>query len=240
MKGSRDWREFWNRESALFSRRNWSKNMEIFLRHAQPYLDLRAEDRLLDIGCGAGDLEEALAGKVSEIVGLDVSQTLIDQCRKRLSAHSHIRFHHLDKDPFDYSHFEKKPFDKVICLSVVQYLENLSQIDRLIAEVGRLAKPGTRFLLADICLSQSTFASLFATLKAAYQENYLLSHVFFLVRLACSDYSRLYRAKGLLQFSDSGIQKWIQEIQMKFPVKATRVLHPLTLSLNRAHILLEY
>ncbi len=240
MKGSSDWREFWSRESTLFSRKNWSRNMEIFLRNAHPHLNLRPEDRLLDIGCGPGDLEEALSGKVSEIVGVDVSETLIATCRKRLSGHNHIQFHHLGKDPFDYSALRGRPFDKVICLSVVQYLRDLSELDRLIDEVQKLAKPGTRMLIADICLKHSTFNSLISTLRAAFREKYFLSHALFLVRLMFSDYSRLYRKRGLLEFSEEGLAEWLDALSNRYSIKARRIIQPLTLSLNRAHVLLEF
>ncbi len=240
MKGSRDWREFWNRESALFSRRNWSKNMEIFLRNAKTHLDLQSEDRLLDIGCGAGDLEEALAGSVSEIVAVDVSRALIDQCRLRLASMPHVRFHLLGNDPFDYSSLGEKPFDKIICLSVVQYLRDLSELNRLVAEVGRLAKPGARMLIADLCLSDSASSSLYASLRAAYREKYLFSHGLFLFRLVFSDYSRLYRKSGLFQFSEEGLKQWLESLSKEHSIKARRISHPLTLSLNRAHVLLEF
>jgi ubiquinone/menaquinone biosynthesis C-methylase UbiE len=43
-----------------------------------------AEDRILDVGCGIGSLEERLSA--SNIVGLDRSEAMIQAARKRVSA----------------------------------------------------------------------------------------------------------------------------------------------------------
>ncbi|MEZ4521370.1 MAG: methyltransferase domain-containing protein [Thermomicrobiales bacterium] len=49
-------------------------------------IDLKPGDAVLDVGCGAGDDVRAMAefiGPAGRAVGIDLSQTMIDEARKR-------------------------------------------------------------------------------------------------------------------------------------------------------------
>src|SRR5690349_12303124 len=51
-------------------------------------LPLRPTDRVLDVGCGAGDFTSVLASRVPDglVVGLDAQPTMIDEARRRGAA----------------------------------------------------------------------------------------------------------------------------------------------------------
>ena len=54
--------------------------------HERERLALRPGDRLLDVGCGLGDVAMALAPEVApggEVVGVDASEAMLDVARRR-------------------------------------------------------------------------------------------------------------------------------------------------------------
>ncbi|MBV8962875.1 MAG: methyltransferase domain-containing protein [Hyphomicrobiales bacterium] len=57
-------------------------------------LDLVGHDRvLLDIGCGIGRFELALASRAGRIDGVDVSAGMLDLARRRCAGHQNVSFH---------------------------------------------------------------------------------------------------------------------------------------------------
>ena len=62
-----------------------------FLSHLVGLCGLRAEDRVLDIGCGIGRIEKYLAPRVGEMCAVDVSGRMIARARERLAGLPNVR-----------------------------------------------------------------------------------------------------------------------------------------------------
>ena len=87
-------------------------------------LQLKPDDRIIEIGCGPGlALEACLAqAAAGEVVGLDHSRTMLDQARVRNAGASRdgrlqLRLESLDELPPGLG-----PFDKLYSANVVQFL----------------------------------------------------------------------------------------------------------------------
>jgi ubiquinone/menaquinone biosynthesis C-methylase UbiE len=94
--------------------------------------------RVLDIGCGAGQLSQALTQREAKVTGIDVSSRMIELARKRLGNQTDFRVHDLAKPlPFDDS-----SFDIAVASLVMHYLEfwtpALSEIRRVLTPQGRM------------------------------------------------------------------------------------------------------
>lgn len=89
----------------------------------------------LDFGCGVGRLTQALAGRVSHIVGVDISGEMIRRARIYFP---HITFHLNEKD--DLSDFETESIDLIYTNIVLQHLNNHLQA-HYIREFSRLLRP---------------------------------------------------------------------------------------------------
>jgi len=116
------------------------------------HMELRAGERVLDLGCGTGWATRLLARLVGEgpegfgqVVGLDISDEMIRQARKQSAEFENIMFVHgaSDRIPWEENFFEK-------VLSVESFYYYPDQ-DRTLAELFRVMAPsGRMFLLINL------------------------------------------------------------------------------------------
>jgi SAM-dependent methyltransferase len=103
--------------------------------------------RLLDVGCGTGEVVRALAGLVGAdgaVVGVEPSATMLDEARRRTGATSlPVQFHGGDIERLD---FDDASFDGVTCERVFQHL---ATPDAAFAELVRVTRPGGRVVVID-------------------------------------------------------------------------------------------
>jgi 2-polyprenyl-6-hydroxyphenyl methylase/3-demethylubiquinone-9 3-methyltransferase len=111
--------------------------------------------RLLDIGCGGGVLAEEFAKLGCQVTGIDISDESLAVAR------AHARTEGLSIDYRTGSatqlQFDGSSFEVVSCCDV---LEHIPEWEQVIAEVGRVLKPGGLFLFDTInrtSKSKSTF-----------------------------------------------------------------------------------
>lgn len=164
------------------------------LRDTVAWLEPRAGQRWLDLGCGGGQLTrgvwEASHGTVQEIIGLDCAATNAEayakhQIRLQPTPGDRICFIAADFSnglPFP----SAAPFDGVVSGLAIQYAEDYSPAtgwtdagyDRLLNEVFRVLKPGGRFVFsvnipnpswAKVAL-HSTFGAFFSAHPLRYLQ----------------------------------------------------------------------
>lgn len=101
--------------------------------------------RLLDAGCGAGEVARQLATEVAptgEVVALDLSATTVATAASRHDG-SAVRYVEGDVSALD---FHDGAFDGVRCERVLQHL---ADPDQAVAELVRVTRPGGRICLVD-------------------------------------------------------------------------------------------
>jgi ubiquinone/menaquinone biosynthesis C-methylase UbiE len=99
--------------------------------------------RVLDAGCGAGPLAEALTGKGALVSGFDLSSAMIDLARKRLGPDADLRVADLGA-PLPYPDDE---FDLVVVSLALHYVQDWASA---LAELRRVLKDGGRLLVSII------------------------------------------------------------------------------------------
>jgi SAM-dependent methyltransferase len=113
---------------------------------------LTPDSRVLDIGCGTGQMADALAGYLSDrgaYFGTDIGKEAIDFCRGRFRRPNFaFRQGEMTRVPFDDS---DGPFDLAIFFSVFTHTF-LDESALLLAEAKRLLAPGGR-IMADVITS---------------------------------------------------------------------------------------
>lgn len=102
--------------------------------------EVKARDRALDICCGTGDISAALAAAGAQVAGLDFSPAMLDVAKKR---HDGITFQQGDA-------MNLPQADNSFDIVTIGYgLRNLSNWERGVEEIWRVAKPGARILILD-------------------------------------------------------------------------------------------
>src|ERR1700712_4505594 len=99
-------------------------------------LDVKPGERILDLGCGTGDLAKQIDGQGAEVVGIDASPEMVAKAKGK---YPDMDFSVADGTNF---HFDE-PFDAVFTNATLHWIRNA---DDVIASVYNTLKTGGRFV----------------------------------------------------------------------------------------------
>jgi trans-aconitate methyltransferase len=108
-------------------------------RYGADLLELLAPqsgERILDLGCGTGQLTAEIARSGAQVVGLDQSEEMLAGARKNFPG---VRFISGDAASFDFP----APFDAVFSNAVLHWVKNA---EGAAASIARALRPGGRFV----------------------------------------------------------------------------------------------
>jgi trans-aconitate 2-methyltransferase len=93
-------------------------------------------ERVLDLGCGTGQLTAEIAAAGAEVVGIDHSEEMVAQARRNFP---HLRFEPGDARSFSLD----EPFDAVFSNAVLHWVK---PAEPAVARIWHALKPGGRFV----------------------------------------------------------------------------------------------
>lgn len=104
-------------------------------------LEITENDRILDVGCGAGVITTPLSIYASETVGVDASFSMIQHVTKRIKkvVGEANRLPFIDCE-----------FDKILCHSIFQYFPSLDYARKVTQEMYRVCKNNGIIFIVDI------------------------------------------------------------------------------------------
>lgn len=103
-------------------------------------LALRAGERVLDMGCGSGWLAERCRRKGARVWAADIALLGVAGARQRFPQVPHYQVADIYHLPF-----RNESFDAAVLSEVAEHLED---VDRGLAELARLLRPGGRLLVS--------------------------------------------------------------------------------------------
>jgi ubiquinone/menaquinone biosynthesis C-methylase UbiE len=124
-------------ESRSLAAQNLASRQRIALEMVEEAV--RPASRVLDLGCGTGEMAAALMCRGYEVWGLDIAEPMIHYARQRCGSD---RFWVGD---IEHLPFRDSTFDAVVCLGVIEYLD---MDERTLHEMWRVLKPGGRAVVS--------------------------------------------------------------------------------------------
>lgn len=108
-------------------------------------LDL-LDDRWIvgDLGCGAGQLMEALAPCVGRVIGVDESGPMLNAATKRLAGHDNVE---LRVGTIESLPIEEETLDAALLFLVAHFITDPA---KAVDEIRRVLKPGGKVLIVDL------------------------------------------------------------------------------------------
>ncbi len=110
-------------------------------------LSINSGDRIIDVGCGAGQLLGHLAkavGEHGEVIGLDPSADQLAQAKSSCNDFSNVTFFEKGADETGL------PDDSCDAATSTQALEYIPDVDAALAEITRVLKPGASLVNVSI------------------------------------------------------------------------------------------
>jgi len=145
----------------------------MLLDNLRDHAGLKADDQVLDIGCGNGRVAAQLSPVLSDCggyLGFDVSKAGIAACRRQFADQPHMAFSHLDVRNGEYNAKGKiaeldtvfpaadASIDLAFATSVFTHMR-MPAVRRYLAEATRVLKPGGRFAFTVFVLEPGREAS---------------------------------------------------------------------------------
>lgn len=145
---------------------------------------------VLDVGCGPGPMVESLIEKGMRYHGVDISQGMIAECRRRFSSLAEARFEVGDARRLDYPCGR---FDVVLCLGMLEYVPEENSAVR---EFVRVLKPGGVLILSGLNASSpyNAWDRLFYRRVTGWKSSATIVHEYHTE----SDYRRMLSAHGMV------------------------------------------
>lgn len=124
---------------------NWAFYVEATTRETLRRLPLAAASRVLDVGCGTGELLRRVRANVPDAVlaGLDPVPEMLDVAREKLSGRDDLRVGYADRLPWNAG-----TFDVVVSCNMFHYI---SEPLTALREMARVLRPTGALVLTDWC-----------------------------------------------------------------------------------------
>ena len=124
----------------------WAPSYLRLQRDLRSYFKDLQGARVLDLGCGRGELSLELLDHGAAVVGVDISTTYIDESRAKARQGSHgkecVEFRVMDAHALE---LDSASFDLVTGRGILHHLD----LDVCLAEVHRVLRPGGRALFME-------------------------------------------------------------------------------------------
>lgn len=117
----------------------YENNHAFVWQYGEPLLDLlapKAEERILDLGCGTGQLTEKIAARGAKVIGIDQAAEMVVKARQNYPM---LQFEIADARNFQFD----QPFDAVFSNAALHWIK---EPDAVIRSVQQSLKPGGRFV----------------------------------------------------------------------------------------------
>ena len=108
-------------------------------------------DTVLEVACGTGLVALKVAKRVSKVYGIDISEPMIDEAKKKAKETGIQNVEFSVKDAYALS-FDNNMFDTVICNNA---LHNMKEPEKTLSEIKRMLKTGGQLIATIVGIGES-------------------------------------------------------------------------------------
>jgi SAM-dependent methyltransferase len=111
---------------------------------------LAPERRVLEIGCGIGRFQRALAGRVAELTGIEIAPGMIREARRRCAGLPNVAL--MRTSGRDLGVFARATFDLVLAIDSLPYVHHVSMalLETHFREAARVLRTGGDFMVLNL------------------------------------------------------------------------------------------
>ena len=162
-------KDFWNN---IFSQdKDYVKISPNFLDEILNHINLKESSKILDIGCGTGDLVIKLAKKGFQTTGLDISDIALSKAKNKAleeKVENLTSFIEFNAESSDYKTITNSPFDLITCKLAFAFLKDKILFLQNIKSI--LAKDGYFVLITPVLYPNIEYSEHLKKISADKQE----------------------------------------------------------------------
>jgi len=123
-------------------------------------LGLKGNEHVLDVGCGDGRITAEIGKHVSNgtVVGIDISENMINEAKKSFGSISNVVFLHTDATTFT----SDKNFDVVVCFATFHWIKHQKKV---LQNIFNVLKSGGRLYFIMAATHKGPISTIFASNK---------------------------------------------------------------------------
>jgi ubiquinone/menaquinone biosynthesis C-methylase UbiE len=140
--GARRW---FDRRAGTYERGVTARWRDPVQRASLEALELGPDDILLDVGCGTGAASRMASPIVGSVVGVDLSERMIDEAIALAGGLTNVRFQRADAEALP---FADGSFTAVLCSNAFHHYPDPA---RAVGEMSRVLAVGGRLAIGDAC-----------------------------------------------------------------------------------------
>jgi len=147
--------KFWDRIASRFDKIEQNDTAyPIFIEKTREYL--KADDTIMDFGCGTGLICNEIARNVRTIHAIDISAKMIEIAKNKASLRKIGNIDFARTTIFD-EKFKEGSFDAIIAFNIFHLLE---EPQRYFQRINQILKPGGLLISSTPCMSEAPFLNL--------------------------------------------------------------------------------
>lgn len=198
--------------------------MPYFVEQLELKTNLNPNDRILDIGCGPGYLEQFLQNKVKAMHGVDISDKYINHCESKFN--NNCTFTSLNPDNYlDFQSIKQHKYTKVIILSVIQYYKSIDEVKTLIFNLIPLVEKGGEIIIADIVVKTGKFRDTWDLFKYVLKKGHMIHFIQFALYALFSDYGKLRKTLHLLIINQEMLADMASKLKLNYEFIDNLTIH---------------
>jgi 2-polyprenyl-3-methyl-5-hydroxy-6-metoxy-1,4-benzoquinol methylase len=148
---------YWDERCKRCGHTGWSN--ELLYRYDQPLkkkaisrilsmagVEIEEDTKILDIGCGIGDIVELLADKGACVTGIDISKEAVRKSRERFLENPMVN---IVTEKVEDMKFSPNSFDLVTSITVLQHIVEEEKFSAAVQNIVRVTKSGGYILILE-------------------------------------------------------------------------------------------